>query len=178
MLAARFLVVLAIAAAAPVQLPRPVEIEANAIFRDAFVAVMEQEPGEWQLQPAQRRGTRDVPEEMTWRQRGNDKAFVRVLYWRYSSEDDARAALQLYRNVVSIATYEVKGFADEAFAPPGGAPWRFRRGSFVFQISAEDPVNLPPMTISLAGKPPTTVFQVSRTQSPLQGGSSTPQIGC
>ena len=44
MIAARFLALLMSAAAAN-QLPPPTEIAANAIFRDAFIAVMEQEPG-------------------------------------------------------------------------------------------------------------------------------------
>ena len=44
-MAATFVVV-ATQGIAPIELPPPVEIEANAIFRDAFVAVMEQEPGE------------------------------------------------------------------------------------------------------------------------------------
>src|SRR5262245_49789247 len=107
MLAARFLV-LAIAAAAQDQSRPPVEIEANAIFHDAFIAVMEQWPGEWQLQPARPRGpapTGHPPyawEEMTWRQRDSEKASVRVTYWRYSSEGDARAALQWYRAGLSV----------------------------------------------------------------------------
>ena len=53
---------------------------------------------------------------------------MQVTYWRYASEDDARAALQSYRDVIAIATYEVAGFADEAFAPADSGTWRFRRG--------------------------------------------------
>jgi hypothetical protein len=138
--AAPFLL-LVIANAAPVQ--RPVEIEANALFRESFIAVMEQQPGEWQLQPQRPRGHEPegrVPfayEEMTWRQADNAKAFVTMTYWRYSSTDDARAHVRWYRELLPVTTFDVKDFADEAFWN-GSRNVTFRRGSFVFLLSTTE----------------------------------------
>ena len=114
------LLLLVFAGAAPAQLPPPpIEIEADAVFRESFIAVMDKEPGEWQLQPTRSRGpapTGRPPlahEEMTWRRRDNKDAL-----------------------------------------PAGGRNVIFRRGSFVFEISARslntDPVLQPSSTIALS----------------------------
>jgi hypothetical protein len=127
---------LVFAGAALAQLsPHPIEIEANAVFRESFIAVMDKEPGEWRLQPTRARGpapTGRPPlahEEMTWRRRGNNDALVSVTYWRYSSSADASHALQYHRKLISVGARDVKGFADEAFVPAGGSAVIFRRGS-------------------------------------------------
>ena len=155
------LLLLVFAGAAPAQVsPHPIEIEANAVFRESFIAVMDKEPGGWQLQPMRSRGpapTGRPPlahEEMTWRRRDNKDALISVTYWRSSSSAEASLALQYHRELISVGTRDVKGFADEAFVPAGGRHVIFRRGSFVFEMSARslniDPVLQPSSTIALS----------------------------
>ena len=152
---------LVFAGAAPAQLPtHPIEIEAHAVFRESFIAVMDKEPGEWQLQPTRARGpapTGRPPlahEEMTWRRRDNNDALVSVTYWRYSSSADAGLALQYHRELISVGTRDVKGLADEAFEPAGRRNVIFRRGSFVFEVRVRkpntDPVPQPSAAITLS----------------------------
>jgi hypothetical protein len=91
---------------------------------------------------------------MTWRRRQNNDALVSVTYWRYSSSADASLALQHHRELISVGTRDVKGFADEAYVAAGGSPVIFRRGSFMFRVSARslntDLVRQPSATIELS----------------------------
>ena len=69
------LLLLVFAGAAPAQLPpHPIEIEANAVFRESFIAVMDKELGEWQLQPSAGSRANGTPAP---RARGNDVAATR-----------------------------------------------------------------------------------------------------
>ena len=59
-------------------------------------------------------------------------------YSWYLSRDDVGVALQYLRAVVSVATRDVNGLADEAFVPDTGRVVMFRRGSFVFRVTARE----------------------------------------
>jgi hypothetical protein len=135
--------------------PPPIEIEADAIFRDAFIQVMAGEGRDWMLQPTRPRGPAAsgrpplAHEEMTWRR--NDGSHVRVWYARYASSEDAEVALAWRREVIPIATFVVKGLGDEAFYPSTGSKSSsnrsnllFRRGPFVFVVSRSETLESPP----------------------------------
>jgi len=120
--------------------PRPVATPTDAIFRDAFIQVMEQDSRGWQLQPFRLGGIPSgeiLPEEIRWR-RGKDEAAL-VRYARYSTTDEASAALKQWREVVSAGSVVVKDFADEAFLTLGSRSIGFRRGLFVFWVQAAGP---------------------------------------
>jgi hypothetical protein len=137
--------------------PRPIEIDANRIFHEAFAGVMQQESDDWQLQPE--RPTGPAPsgrppfehEEMTWRK--PDNLFVSVRYSRYSSSDEAAAALKWALARISVATAPVKmqknfggpvrDLADEAYIPATGGSIHLRRGQFVFMVSVTTLPNRP-----------------------------------
>ena len=126
----------------------PAPLEVDPIFREAFVALMAKQPGGWQLQAQDARASRLIERtqhQMTWRlpgdsasQRANrgGPADVSVVYHLYRSEDAARGALQFYRLAVSVATRDIKDLADEAVIPANGSLVLFRRGPWVFRVSA------------------------------------------
>jgi hypothetical protein len=130
--------------------PPPIELEANKVFHEAFIAVMQRESDGWQLQPARSRGPAPsgrppfAHEEMTWRR--SNGSYVSVRYSRYSSSEAAAAALAWERAIISVGTYAVKvrvnpgdppsTLADEAYMPVGGS-MLLRRGQFVFRVSTD-----------------------------------------
>ena len=122
--------------------PPPIEIEAHAIFRNAFIDVMAREGGDWQLQPAgpTRLGGpagRPPGEDMSWRR--TDGSDIRVWYARFVSSDDAEVALAWRRELISVGTWVVKDLGDEAYYPHGGRQLWFRRGAFMFIVRYEAP---------------------------------------
>lgn len=138
----------------PPRAPRPIEVDA----REAFVEAMGREADEWRLQPPTRANTdvivRELDgrpgrravhvEEMEWRQ--SDGSALAVRYARFASSDDAALALAWERTIISVATFAVKGLADEAYYPSGArysagrrGHLLFRRGPFVFRVPIDEP---------------------------------------
>ena len=148
--------------------PPPVEIEAGAIFRDAFIDVMAREGRDWQLQPARptRLGgpaRRPSGEDMSWRR--TDGSSIRVWYARFASSDDAEVALAWRRELISVGTWVVKDVADEAYYPNGGRQLWFRRGAFMFIVRYEPPgprSSLEPVRTSNLCSPPNSECVVIR----------------
>jgi len=137
-----------LALAQVVPFPPPVALEADQIFHEAFITLMQKESAEWQLQPVPRRGPApggrpaDATEELRWLR--SDGASASVRYARYSSSEAAAAALAWKRAVISIGTSAVKlgvppgSIADEAYTTDRSM-W-FRRGVFVFEVRLREPV--------------------------------------
>jgi hypothetical protein len=125
----------------------PHGIEAHEDFREAFLQVALMYFPEFQFQPfspgggPRAAGQPPAGERMVWRR---DKSSVTISYVRMASIEDAATRLCWHREMISVGTRLVEGFADEAYEPPynarGNGHLYYRRGRFFFTVS----VNLEP----------------------------------